>query len=223
MNSVAYIRVSTNKEEQELILKILSENPDKMLVLKTCKKMLENKVHIDLAVKYFSDILSLNPWLCDKTECSVIIDAILKLIVVTELDINSAMRIRNTLEILYALGNKAYVPYIINLYKMVEVDIDPYNVDAIRAKLALLAYGANAYNSSETVNLMYDIYEYIKKTKQKHLKGLVYFYHGIFYERTSFKKMLIPVKKGCSYNSNKEGCMQSAYVYGFPLASYFVE
>lgn len=199
----------------------IAENEENRLNL--CKLLIENKQYIDLAVTEFTDVIVKHPQLTEYSNLSNIIDDILNQIVLSKLNDNALRRIIDCLEMLYAMGNHRYTDKITLLYRRMDSDIKSkqHLPEVIYAKLAILAYTANKYNSVENLQKMYELYQNIKKSRLSSMKGTVYYYHGIFYQRTDKQELYIPLKK-VYYNNLSEGCFQKSQSYGFWLTDYII-
>lgn len=199
----------------------IAENEENRLNL--CKLLIENKQYIDLAVTEFTDVIVKHPQLTEYSNLSNIIDDILNRIVLSKLSDNALRRIIDCLEMLYAMGNHRYTDKITLLYRRMDSDIKSkqHLPEVIYAKLAILAYTANKYNSVENLQKMYELYQNIKKSRLSSMKGTVYYYHGIFYQRTDKQELYIPLKK-VYYNNLSEGCFQKSQSYGFWLTDYII-
>lgn len=191
--------------------------------LNLCKLLIENNQYIDLAVTEFTDVIVKHPQLTEYSNLSNIIDDILNRIVLSKLSDNALRRIIDCLEMLYAMGNHRYTDKITLLYRRMDSDIKSkqHLPEVIHAKLAILAYTANKYNSVDNLQKMYELYQNIKKSRMSSMKGTVYYYHGIFYQRTDTQELYIPLKK-VYYNNLSEGCFQKSQSYGFWLTDYII-
>lgn len=189
--------------------------------LNICKYMIQNKKYLDLAIDTFSDLVSEYPGICKDESYITIINEILKCIYYPLRD-RIRVKIIDTLELLYALGNTRYLPEIVYLYKKNDTGINAkkYSPDNVHTKLALIAYSSTKYNAKDGLQKMYEIYKYIKRAKLNHLKGHVYYYHAIFYRRVNINEIYLPLKDHEIYSGNYTGCIQRAKRYGFWLADY---
>lgn len=203
-----------------LNLNCIKLNIDNRLAI--CKALIENQEFMDLAVEEFVSIIDQFPYVLEAQENSSIIDNIIKNLTKIRLQDDLILRLLDCLEKLYIYGMDKYTTQIIQLYKNLDSNIKSmeYNPIVLRAKLAILSYGATKYNASSNLFKMHKLYQGAKKMKLKNMMGLIYYYHGIFYKRTKYQESYIPLKNGYSYFSLEEGYFKKAKAKGFWLADY---
>lgn len=189
-----------------------------------CKYMIKNNCYIDLAVNEFAATISAYPELIEQLNDCNIINDIIEYSLYLKLNNNTLFNLIDCLEMLYAYGCHKYIRQIILLYKKIDSDVKSlqYKDDVIRAKLAILSYGANKYNASENCNKIYEIYKYISKAKRKYMQGMVYYYYGVFYRRTNYQEKYISLKKGYSYMPYDEALFEKSKSHGFWLANIII-
>ena len=202
-------------------LECIKDNQERIFTI--CKLMIENNCFVELAIDKFAETLCENPELCVRGRYDTLINDIISHSMRIRLSNDDSNKPRDCLELMYALGNHSYTYEIIRLYKRADTSIKAkvYSPETVQTKLAILAYNSNKYNATDNIRQMSELFQYIEDTKLKSMKGAAYYYHGVFYERTGFKKRYIALKSKEYYNSIVEGCIQSARHYKFWLADYF--
>lgn len=190
--------------------------------LEICKILIENQEFVDLAVEEYASIIDKIPCFYETQENSGIIDEILYKLIKIRLQDDLILRLLDSLEKLYICGWDKYTNQIMQLFKSLDSNIKSmeYTPIILRAKIALLSYGATKYNASNNLLEMHKFYQGAKKMKLKNMMGMIYYYHGIFYKRTNYRELYIPLKNGYSYFSLEEGCFSKAKDKGFWLADY---
>lgn len=92
----------------------------------------------------------------------------------------------------------------------------------INSKLAVLAYSANRYNASENAIKLHELYKLVYTLKLNDLKGAVFYYHWVFYKRTDYNTIYIPLKKQYKYLGEEEFIHRAAK-HGYWLAEYVIQ
>ena len=199
-------------------------NNDFKIKFTVCKFMIRNNCHIDLAVNEFTTTISTYPTVMESIDIYSMVNDIINDLLRIRLSDNALLNLIDCLEMLYAYGFDQYSTQIVSLYNQINSNVKSlqYKPEIIRAKLAIFSYGANKYNVSENYNKMYELYQYIKKSKIKGMKGVIYYYHGIFYRRTKFQKTYLNLKNGYSYMPFSDALFTKSKSFGFWLADIII-
>ncbi len=223
-NQVTLFDAENDMEISDAAIKFLVTTQDANLLIKLCLPLLDEDKFRKLAIAAFVKNMNSVPEICVNENVMNTIDRFLEKIILLDIDETEVVRIAIALEKLWAFGNKSYALQIIQLYKKVDTGcIDIYNANIVRARLAILAYGANQYNADKNLCELYTIYNMAVKGKFKYLKGMIFYYHYIFYSRTNYSKRYILNKRKYEYEESKTLCLRKAREHEFHLAKCHIE
>ena len=93
----------------------------------------------------------------------------------------------------------------------------------MRSKLALLAYSADKYTAETNLEKMAGLYSMTKQNQIKHTKGMMYYYHYIFYSRTNLNELYLPLKNGYRNLPFAEACLLRSKDCGYWLTNYICQ
>lgn len=207
-------------------LLLLRAKADSERMLDLCASMLEANIYTDISVKHFCEWSDNNPELFLNPKNKDTVRKIINMTIEKVSEHSSLVRLRDSLEIQYALGNHEYTGEIIRLYKKTSRDIrsSQDTIEAMQAKIAILAYSASDFTAKKTSRELGQIYKHISDSRLKHLKGMLYYYITVFYDRTGFMDNVINFRhdKNNTKNYNcRETCLKKSQERDFWLTKYY--
>lgn len=191
--------------------------------LKMIKCCIEHDCYVDLALAELSQIVTGAENSMQLLKNENIVADILQYATEIKLSHDECLRLIDILEILYARGMRL-TDKMLYFYRSLTSDIISMQADmeVIRSQLALLAYGADKYTADANLERMAGIYSMAKQNRLKQAKGMIYYYHYIFYSRTNSNELYIPMKNGYQYHRLDEACLAKAKKYGYWLTQYIL-